>query len=273
MTLIQNYKKILIKWLGGIPVDKKSLLHNLKEIQEHGGYLSDRDMEMISGILSISEWQIQDVMIPKNDVIGLIINDDYYNIIKVVCENEHSRYPVFDENQEKIIGVLMAKDLLKFVNNPSDFDMSKILREPIFQPVTKNLNLLLDDFRDNKTHIVFAVDENGLPVGIATIEDVLECIVGEIEDEFDMEEERIYRKTNDGGWIFKASVSVEEFNMTLKTQIPEDDFDSISAWLAGELGRLPKTNDRYFHMDSSLSFLVLEADDKRVYTLKIKKQH
>lgn len=262
-----GWRRRLIHFLGAAPEDKKSLLRHLRELQESGGYLNERALEMIEGVLSMSEWQIRDVMIPKNDIVGLSENADYKEAVKLVCDKEHSRYPVFAEDGEHVCGILMAKDLLRFVNCPQEFDIRKMMRRPIFQPLSKNLDAMLDDFRKHRTHMAVAVDEYDLPVGIVTIEDVLERIVGEIEDEYDDDEDRTQKEAEDGGTIIKGPMSVEEFNASFNASLPEDRADTIAGWLAAEIGHLPQK--RYVHRGGGFIFEVMEADDRRIYTLKV----
>ncbi|MGU9950794.1 MAG: CBS domain-containing protein [Gammaproteobacteria bacterium WSBS_2016_MAG_OTU1] len=255
--------------LGTIPKNKEELLTHLRMLQEHGGYWDKRSLEMIEGVLSMSEWQIRDVMIPKNDIIGLAVHDTYQHALKIVCDNAHSRYPVFDDDGERVIGVLLAKDLLRFANAPETFAIRDVMRRPIFEPPSKNLNAMLDDFRRHRTHMAIIIDEHEESVGILTIEDVLERIVGEIEDEFDDDDDRMQYKAADGKTVIKASMSVEEFNTLFNAQLPED-VDNIAGWLAAEIGYLPPKN--YIHRSNGFIFRVLNADDRRIYTLKIERK-
>lgn len=266
MTDARGWRRRLIHFLGATPEDKKGLLRHLRELRRSGGYLSDRAMEMIEGVLSMSEWQIRDVMIPKNDIVGLSVRDDYRAAVRLACAKEHSRYPVFAEDGEHVCGVLLAKDLLRFVDAPEKFRIGEVMRKPIFQPLSKNLDVMLDDFRRHRTHLAVVVDEYELPAGIVTIEDVLERIVGEIEDEYDDEEDKPTRAA-DGGTIIKGPMSVEEFNASFGASLPEDGADTVAGWLAAEIGRMPEKH--YAHRGGGFVFEVLEADDRRVYTLKV----
>ena len=266
MTNKKNWRNWLMALVGAEPADKQELLNHLRELQKSGGHLDTRDMEMIEGVFSMSDWQIRDVMIPKNDIVGMSVNDDYASAVRLVCAREHSRYPVFAADGEHVCGILLAKDLLRHVNAPADFHITQVMREPIFEPPSKTLNAMLDDFRRRRTHMVVVIDEYELPAGIVTIEDVLERIVGEIEDEFDDEDDQAYTQTDDGAYVIKGTLSVEEFNAKFEAHLPEDGADTVAGWLAAEIGRLPEKH--YVHKGYGFVFEVLEVD-RRIYTLKV----
>ena len=262
----KNWRNWLLNLLGAAPEDKQGVLRHLRELQQSGGHIGARAMEMIEGVFSMSEWQIRDVMIPKNDIVGFAVKDDYQTAVALVCAKEHSRYPVFAEDGEHICGILMAKDLLRYVGAPDKFVMQKVMRPPIFEPLDKNLDVMLDGFRRHRTHMVVVADEYELPAGIITIEDVLERIVGEIEDEYDDEEDKPIRAEGGGG-IIKGSMSVESFNAMFGASLPEDGADTMAGWLAAEIGRLPPRG--YTHRACGFLFVVDRADDRRIYTLKV----
>ena len=241
----------------------------MRRLQKESGLFDNNAMCMIEGVLRMSKWQIRDVMLPKNDIVGVNISDDYDTVWGVVCEWQHSRYPVFDKDREHVRGIFLAKDLLHYGNKRHDFSLTKVMREPVFGPLTKRLDHLLEDFRLSRNHLVVAVDEYELPVGIVTIEDVLERIVGEIEDEFDDEDDRPAKTDDDGVIIINGAMSVEECNAEFGTNIPEDGADTVAGWMAAEMGCLPKLGDK--HEVDDLVFEVQEADDRRVYTLKVRR--
>lgn len=262
----KNWRNWLLNLLGAAPEDKQGVLRLLRELQQSGGHIGERAMEMIEGVFSMSEWKIRDVMIPKNDIVGLSVKDDYHAAVALVCAKEHSRYPVFAEDGEHICGILMAKDLLRYVGAPGDFVMEKVMRPPIFEPLDKNLDVMLDGFRRHRTHMVVVADEYELPAGIITIEDALERIVGEIEDEYDDEEDKQHL-AKEGGNIIKGSMSVESFNARFNASLPEDGADTMAGWLAAEAGKLPPQG--YSHRACGYVFVVEKADDRRLYTLKV----
>ncbi|MGI9307249.1 MAG: transporter associated domain-containing protein [Gammaproteobacteria bacterium] len=266
MTESQNWRNWLMNLLGATPEDKKGLLRHLRELQKSGGYLGAGAMEMIEGVLSMSEWQIRNVMIPKNDIVGLPLSADYQTAVNLVCAKEHSRYPVFAEDGEKVCGILMAKDLLPYAGAPEKFRIAEVMRPPMFEPMSKNLDAMLESFRRHRTHMAIVADEYEEVVGIITIEDVLERIVGEIEDEFDDDEDKTHMKSGGGG-IVNGPMSVEEFNAVFGAELPEDGADTVAGWLAAEIGRLPE--EKYVHRAHGFAFEVLKADDRRIYTLKV----
>ncbi len=264
-------KNDLRSWLAGLfsdsPSDIGELLQQMRRLQKESGLFDDKAMYMIEGVIRMSKWQARDVMIPKNDIIGVYIADDYNAVLQTICEHEHSRYPVFDKEQENIIGILLAKDLLIYSKDSETFSLPKIMREPNFEPLTKRLDHLLEDFRVSRQHLVVIVDEYELPAGIVTIEDVLERIVGEIEDEFDDESDRPTKTDSDGDIVINGAISVEEFNAEFNTNIPEDGADTVAGWMAAKMGHLPQSGES--HESDGFIFKVQEADDRRVYFIKV----
>lgn len=261
-----HWRNRLLSFLGGAPKDKQEFLRHVRELQKSGGYIDDRAMEMIEGVFSMSDWRIRDVMIPKNDIVGLSVKDDYQTAVALVCAKEHSRYPVFAEDGEHVLGILMAKDLLRYVGAPETFFMKNVMRAPIFEPMDKNLDAMLDGFRRDRTHMVVVADEYELPAGIITIEDVLERIVGDIEDEYDDDEDRA-RRIAAGASIIKGSMSVESFNALFHASLPENGADTMAGWLAAEIGKFPE--QEYSHRACGFIFGIVRADDRRIYTLKV----
>lgn len=265
--LITRLRARLMNLIGALPKDRSKLVSHIRDIKKKGGFhASERAIEMIDGVLSMSEWEIRDVMIPKNDIVGLSVSDSYETAVALVRDKQHSRYPVFAENGEQVSGILLAKDLLAYAGDPKKFQITKVMRKAIFQPSSKQLDAMLDDFRRVRTHMVVVLDEFDLPVGIVTIEDVLERIVGEIEDESDDEEDQMKTNAPDGGDVIKGSMSVEEFNAVFGASLPED-ADSIAGWLAADMGRLPKASE--IHNAHGFAFHVRKADDRRIYSIKL----
>ena len=267
IKLFRRWREELAARLTPTTADKRELMERLRRMRPTGGHWSDRTLEMIEGVLSMSEWKIRDVMIPKNDIVGLSANDDYRRAVALACDSGHSRYPIFDGDGDRVCGVLLAKDLLKFAAEPETFRMRRVMRPPVFEPESKNLQSMLDDFRRRRAHMVIVVDEYQMPTGVVTIEDVLERIVGEIEDEYDDEEDKTRHAADDGGVIIKGSMSVEEFNAEFNASLEDTGADTVAGWLAAALGRLPEKN--CVHQSGGFVFRVLKSDDRRVYALKI----
>lgn len=258
-------------WLADVlnirPDDRGELMDLLQKLQQERHFLSAREMLMIEGVLRIREWKVRDVMIAINDAVSMRIDDDYARAVATVREWQHSRYPVFDKNNESVLGILLAKDLLGYTDRPAEFQMADVMRKAVFESVSKSLDTLLEDFRTQRSHMVIAVDEYSQTAGIVTIEDLLERIVGEIEDESDEEDDRVVVELPNDAYAVKATMSVEEFNAQFKAALPTGNADNIAGWLAAELGGMPKKGDQF--QKHGFTFKVVKADERRVYMLEI----
>jgi magnesium and cobalt transporter len=241
-----------------------TLLHNAYERQ-----LLDADaLSIIEGALQVSEMTARDIMIPRAQMDMIPITDDPRDFIPFVLETRHSRFPVIDEDKDDVIGILLAKDLLQYYAAPEEFDMRDMLRPVVFIPESKPLNVLLRDFRANRNHIAIVVDEYGGVSGLVTIEDVLEQIVGDIDDEFDFDEtEDNIIEEAPGRWRVKAQTEIPDFNAAFGTAFPHDEFDTIGGMLLQRFGRVPKKGDHETVGD--LRFEILRADSRRVHVILV----
>ena len=264
-----NFLERLSSLLMREPEDREQLLNLL-----HGAYernLLDADaLSIIEGALSVSDMQVRDIMVPRAQMDVVDINDAPEKIAALVIEAAHSRFPAIDEHKDDVIGILLAKDLLNcFVGR--DFDLRGTLRPAIFIPESKRLNVLLREFRASHNHMAVVVDEYGGVSGLVTIEDVLEQIVGDIEDEYDFDETAgNIVLDNTGRYRVKATTEIEDFNAAFGTELSDDDYDTVGGFVIHELGRLPKRGETLFHKDLRIS--VLRADSRRVHTLLIDRQ-
>ena len=259
--------KIIPKLLKRIiqPKTKEELLILLQKSYQVNLIDSDSLM-MLEGVLGISDMQARDVMIPRSQVSFININDSIDVIIDTALHTAHSRFPVIDEDNNNVIGILLAKDLVR-LNKEKDLDLRDILRPPVYIPESKKLNVLLKDFRSNRNHIAIVVDEYAGIAGILTIEDVLEQIVGEIEDEFDYDENEdniIQEET--ATFRIKASTELEEFNEFFKTNYPIKEYQTVGGLVISKLGHLPKKNEP-IHFDG-FDIEVLRRDSRRLYLLR-----
>ena len=264
--MIKNKLKIIPKLLNRIiqPKTKEELLILLQKSYQANLIDSDSLM-MLEGVLGISEMQARDVMIPRSQVSFININDSIDVIIDTALHTSHSRFPVIDEDNNNVIGILLAKDLVR-LNKEKDLDLRDILRPPVYIPESKKLNVLLKEFRSNRNHIAI-VDEYAGIAGILTIEDVLEQIVGEIEDEFDYDENEdniIQEET--ATFRIKASTELEEFNEFFKTNYPINEYQTVGGLVISKLGHLPKKNEP-IHFDG-FDIEVLRRDSRRLYLLR-----
>ena len=249
------------------PEDREELLDLL-----HGAFerkLLDADaLSMIEGVLQVSEMTVRDIMIPRAQMDVVSIEDDPADFIPLVLETRHSRFPVIGENKDDIVGILLAKELLNWYRSPETFNLHDTLRPAVFVPESKRLNVLLRDFRANRNHIAIVVDEYGGVSGLITIEDVLEQIVGDIEDEYDFDESEDNIIAEAGGrHRVKAQTEIGDFNAHFGTDFADDEFDTVGGLVLQAFGRLPKRGEVTTIGD--LRFRVVRADSRRLYTLQV----
>ncbi len=255
-------------WLSPEPDNREELVEILHAAYEKN--LIDADaLSMIEGVLQVSEMHVRDIMIPRAQMDVIDIADSPAAFIPFVIEAAHSRFPVIGENKDDVIGILLAKDLLRYYAGEA-FDVRDMLRPAVFIPESKRLNILLKEFRMNRNHIAIVVDEYGGVSGLVTIEDVLEQIVGEIEDEFDFDEtEDNIIQDRSGRFRVKAVTEISDFNEVLGTQFSDQDYDTVGGLVVSKFGHLPKRGEHTIF--DGLKFQVLRADSRRLHTLLVEK--
>jgi magnesium and cobalt transporter len=249
------------------PEDREELLELLHGAFEHK--LLDADaLSMIEGVMSVSDMTVRDVMIPRSQMDVVSEHDDPAEFMPLVLETKHSRFPVVGENKDDVVGILLAKELLNYYANPESFDLKDTFRPAVFVPESKRLNVLLRDFRANRNHMAIVVDEYGGVSGLVTIEDVLEQIVGDIDDEYDFDEseDNVIAEAN-GRFRVKAQTEIDDFNARLGTDFPDDEFDTVGGLVLQAFGRLPKRGE--LATIGQLRFRVVRADSRRLYTLHV----
>jgi magnesium and cobalt transporter len=231
--------------------------------------LDTESLRMIEGVLQVSNMKVRDIMIPRSQMSTFESDATLEEILPVAAENQHSRYPVIGNNRDEILGILLVKDLLPYLlKTPRKFELVKILRPAIFIPESKRLNVLLNDFRVNHNHMAIVVDEYGGISGLVTIEDVLEQIVGEIEDESDTDDpETQIKKIADRQYTVKALTPIEVFNTTFNTQFSKEEFDTIGGLIMNRFGHLPKRGETI--IIDHFRFKILHADNRRIRLLKV----
>ncbi|MDB4409908.1 CBS domain-containing protein [Gammaproteobacteria bacterium] len=256
------------KWLSRAPADNERLHASLHDAQANGLFDADA-LAMIEGVLQVDDMQVRDIMIPRTQVVMLERDTSRDVLIRTIVESGHSRFPVIGDSRDEVIGILLAKDLLlyAFKRNDGQLNVRDILRPAIFVPESKRLNVLLKEFRSSRNHMAIVVDEYGGVAGMVTIEDVLEQIVGEIEDEHDVEEEDTIRKHSEMHYTIKALTPVEDFNEYFGMALSDDEFDTIGGLVVHEIGHLPKRGERA--VIGNLLFKVLRADSRRVHMLQL----
>ncbi|HEY0942702.1 MAG TPA: transporter associated domain-containing protein [Steroidobacter sp.] len=254
--------------LTGEPRDLEDLNEVLAHARERGIIDSDAHA-MFEGVLRVVELQVRDIMVPRSQMIIVNRDDPPETILPLVVESGHSRYPVIGEDRDQIVGVLLAKDLLRYFSEGSSgsFDIKECLRPAVFIPESKRLNVLLKEFRISHHHMAIVVDEYGGVSGLVTIEDVLEQIVGDIGDEYDTDDDLDIRKEGERQFTVKAQTRIDEFNDYFGTDFSDEEFDTIGGLAISSLGRLPRRGES-FSM-GGLEFKVLRADRRRLDLLRV----
>jgi magnesium and cobalt transporter len=254
--------------LSWVPSDTEHLLDLLRAVQKKQLFDTDA-LAMIEGVLEVDDMQVRDIMIPRSQVVMLERDAGPDVLLRTIVESGHSRFPVIGDNRDEVVGILLAKDLLLYAFERTDgrLNVRDILRPAIFIPESKRLNVLLKEFRSSRNHMAMVVDEYGGVAGMVTIEDVLEQIVGEIEDEHDVEEEDTIRKHSEVHYTIKALTPVEDFNEYFGLSLSDEEFDTIGGLVVHQIGHLPKRGERV--VIGNLLFKILRADSRRVHMLQL----
>ncbi len=251
------------------PEDREQLITLLHSAFERNLFDSDA-LSMIEGVMQVSEMQARDIMVPRSQMDVVDISKKPEQFIPFVIEAAHSRFPVTEGSEDEIIGILLAKDLLRYYADPDEFNIRDMLRPAVFIPESKRLNVLLKDFRSNRNHMAIVVNEYGGVAGLVTIEDVLEQIVGDIEDEYDFdEEEDNIVMESDGRYRVKAITEIDNFNEVLGANYSNEDYDTIGGLVLNKFGRLPVRNEAV--VIGPFKFTVQRADSRRLHVLKVEK--
>jgi len=254
--------------LGGEPQDKEQLIELLKDARQRE--LLDTDaLSMIEGVLQVSDLRVRDIMIPRAEMVYLRRDDPLEKILQVAVKSAHSRFPVIGDDRGEVVGILLAKDLLSFCVDSARraFNIRDLLRSAVFVPESKRLNVLLKEFRASRNHMAIVVDEYGAAAGLVTIEDVLEQIVGEIDDEHDYDEGSGIFRRGHNEFSVKARTPIEDFNEYFGSDFPDEEFDTIGGLVVNAFGRLPQRGETVELGRFRVS--VLRADSRRVHLLSI----
>ena len=265
-------KPSLLERLSGIlsrePEDRDELLAQLRSACERN-VIDAEALSIIEGALQISEMQVRDVMIPRSQMDVIELDDELERMVRFIVNTGHSRFPVVGESKDDVAGIFLAKDLLRHYAG-RDFDLKKCLRAAVFVPESKRLNVLLREFRISRNHMAIVVDEYGGVSGLVTIEDVLEQIVGDIEDEYDLDDgDDDIRQEGSGRYQVKATTEIEDFNDAFDTHFSDDEVDTVGGLVIRQLGRMPTRGDTVI-LDS-IRFQVVRADSRRIYSLRVEK--
>ncbi|HET8555148.1 MAG TPA: transporter associated domain-containing protein [Rhodanobacteraceae bacterium] len=253
---------------SGEPRTRDELLEELRSAQSNG-LLTDDTLSMVEGAVRVSELNVDDVMVPRVQMVTLSADAPLADILATVVESGHSRFPVHGEDKDEVLGILLAKDLLKYFGDGENCDIRSLLRPAVLIPESMRLNVLLAEFRLSHNHMALVVDEYGGVAGLVTIEDVLEEIVGEIDDEHDDEEPPVMMQPLEGrqGWLVSALTHIDDFNAETGTDFSDEEFDTIGGLITAEFGHLPEVGEQT--VAGPFLFHVLEADDRRVLMLRV----
>jgi magnesium and cobalt transporter len=242
---------------------------------ESDAELDAEEKSMLSGVLEVSETQVREVMVPRSQMVVIDIEDEFDDILKLIVESGHSRFPVIGEDRDEVLGILLAKDLLRYFGSDKarELTIQKLLRPASVIPESKRLNALLKEFRASHNHMAIVVDEYGGVAGLLTIEDVLEEIVGEIDDEHDQEEAEYIQPDEDRdgkpAFAVRALTRVEDFNEYFECELEDEEYDTIGGLVLHELGRLPRHGEKIGF--GGFEFAVVKADDRRIDALRVQR--
>jgi magnesium and cobalt transporter len=256
-----------IRSLAG-PRDRAELLEMLRDAHQNG--LLDADgFAMLEGALEVSDQQVRDLMVPRNQMIAVRRDDPMPRVLQIVVDSGHSRFPVLDVESDDIAGILLAKDLLRLVlGGPgAQLEIGALMRPAVFVPESKRVNVLLKELRLNRNHMALVVDEYGGVAGLVTIEDIIEQIVGEIDDEFDVADEKNIRREGDRQYTVRGATPIEEFNEIFEVDLPLEDADTIAGLVMQQFGRLPRRGESV--TIQGFEFRVMRADRRRIEGLRV----
>ncbi len=257
----------IVNIFTGEPQNQKQLLELLKNLQSDE-LLGADELTMIEGVLQVADLHVRDIMIPRGQMVVLDHEDSFPEIIEKITECGHSRFPVIDDDKDDVVGILLAKDLLAVsLDQSHDFEINEYIRPASFIPESKRLNVLLKEFRLNRSHMAMIVDEYGGVSGLITIEDVLEQIVGKIDDEHDEDEEVDIQPHGSNRYSVRALTPLPEFNEYFHTEFESEDVETIGGYLLGQIGHLPERGES-IALDS-LTFKVLNADSRQVHLYQV----
>lgn len=252
--------------LRGEPPDLDGLFARLRDAHERETLDVDA-MQMIDGVLEVAEMRVDDIMIPRSQMAVVSRDDPPQELLRIVRESGHSRLPVIGDSRDEVVGILHAKDLLAYAGDVAGFNLRDVLRQPVFIPESKRLDALLKEFRSSRNHLAIVVDEYGGVAGMVTIEDVLELIVGDIEDEHDIDEEHGIQRLDDDHWAVPALTEIEEFNEHFGADFSDEEVDTVGGLVISGLGHLPKRGETY--TQGRFLFRVQQASSRRIQLLQV----
>lgn len=268
-SLAARWLERLFPGVVGEPKDRKELIALLQQAKERALF-DNEALAMIEGVLQVSDLQVRDIMIPRAQMVVIGRDHDLNQILPIVVNSAHSRFPVIDDDRAEVIGILLAKDLLQYCGETAPrFKMRDVVRSAVFVPESKRLNVLLREFRASRNHMAIVIDEYGNAAGLVTIEDVLEQIVGEIEDEYDFDEGAFILKRGDNNYMIKAHTTIEDFNEHFDVEFDDSDYDTIGGLTVNAFGHLPVRGESV--VVDGFRFTVVRADSRKVRLLNVER--
>jgi len=253
--------------MSGEPRDLAELIEDLREASERGLFDGDA-LVMLEGVLAVADMQVRDIMVPRSQMVFVERDESPDKLVELVVESGHSRFPVIGEDRDQILGILLAKDLLRLqVAGNESFEIREYMRPVVFVPESKRLNVLLKEFKGNRNHMAIVVDEYSGVAGLVTIEDVIEQIVGDIDDEFDVEDDQNIRREADRQFSVRGSTRIEEFNQFFNVVLPQGEFDTVAGLVLKQFGRVPRRGESVTLGD--FEFRVQRTDRRRVDSLRV----
>jgi magnesium and cobalt transporter len=265
---LRGWRATITRALAGGLTERIHLIELLREA--HLRELIDIDtFAMLEGALSVADQQVRDIMVPRARMVCIRREDPLSHILSAVVESGHSRYPVVDGDRDDVVGILLAKDLLRATADATAgrFDMREFLRPAVFVPEAKRVNVLLQEFRRNRNHMALVVDEYGGVAGLVTIEDVIEQIIGDIDDEFDVEDDQNIRTDGDRFYSVRGATAIDEFNEYFKTRLPPGEYDTIAGLVMTNLARVPRRGESV--VIGNWEFRVMRTDRRRIDILRV----
>ena len=263
-----SWMRKLGRALSGEAEDREDLVQQMRQALERG-LIDSYALQMMEGVLGVADLQVRDIMIPRSQMVTVRRDDPPEKLLPVIVESGHSRFPVVDDDRDDIVGILLAKDVLRYVatGRLADFDIRECMRPAVVVPESKRVNVLLKEFRRNRNHMAIVVDEYGGVSGVVTIEDAIEQIVGDIDDEFDVEDDQNIRKEAERQFLVRGATPIAEFNEYFGVELADDEFDTVAGLVMKQLGHLPRRGETL--MIGDIELRVLRADRRRVEALKV----
>lgn len=275
-TMIQSIPEEPKSWLDKLayallrePQDRAHLIQIIRDASDRQ-LLDHETLAMVEGVIRYSELRVRDIMLPRSQIISISSESSFDDVLKIVREHGHSRYPVFDDSIDNIVGILHVKELLIAYNEQQKFSLNDVLRPATCVPESKHLNILLTEFRRKRNHVAMVIDEYGGVSGFVTIEDVIEQIVGDIEDEFDNNEEAYIKQHSDGRYIIKAQIPIDDFNEYFELKLNSENYETLAGLLVKASDRVPNVGETI--KISHYSFKILNADNRRIKLVEFNKE-